>query len=279
MKKFAQYLSGFVPFFVAEGIQIILAMILSAIYFIFYLLKGLMDTGKGREKNFPKLIEEIQRNLLESNNVMYSISVLGILLCGMIFFFWYRKLKQGDEKEEISQKFHWKMIGYIFLLGYGSQLVITGILSLIEPYFPDLFNDYGNKMNKLVDGNILLVLFFIIIIAPVTEELIFRGVILYKMKQNVSMMGAITLQAILFGIYHWNIIQGIYAFFMGLVFGYIAMKFRSVVASILLHCVINASSFTMFLFKDTVPIMICLLFFGSAFIGLSFLKIKSIDVS
>ena len=50
------------------------------------------------------------------------------------------------------------------------------------------------------------------------------------------------LQALLFGIYHGNLIQGTYAFVLGLVLGFTAEYFHSVWASILLHAFVNGSA-------------------------------------
>lgn len=55
-------------------------------------------------------------------------------------------------------------------------------------------------------------------------------------------MAANVLQALLFGIYHGNLIQGTYAFVLGLILGFTAEYFHSVWASILLHAFVNGSA-------------------------------------
>ncbi len=54
-------------------------------------------------------------------------------------------------------------------------------------------------------------------------------------------MGANILQAILFGVYHGNIVQGSYAFLLGVFLGLVCFKLHSIFAAILLHMVINLS--------------------------------------
>lgn len=56
-------------------------------------------------------------------------------------------------------------------------------------------------------------------------------------------IGANILQAILFGLAHMNIIQGFYAFGLGLLFGYVAYRYKTIVASIILHMLYNAFNF------------------------------------
>jgi membrane protease YdiL (CAAX protease family) len=49
-------------------------------------------------------------------------------------------------------------------------------------------------------------------------------------------------QAILFALLHMNLIQIIYAFPLGLIFGYVTKKYRSLIPAILLHALINGFS-------------------------------------
>ena len=75
------------------------------------------------------------------------------------------------------------------------------------------------------------------ILGPVAEELLFRGVLLRQLapwgKQT-----AIVISAVLFGVFHGNIIQIPFAFLVGLVLGYVTMEY-SVIWAILLHIINN----------------------------------------
>ena len=62
------------------------------------------------------------------------------------------------------------------------------------------------------------------ILAPVSEELIFRGYILQTLRPYGKKF-AIVLSAFLFGIFHGNLLQTPYAFLMGLVLGYVAEEY------------------------------------------------------
>jgi membrane protease YdiL (CAAX protease family) len=55
-------------------------------------------------------------------------------------------------------------------------------------------------------------------------------------------MAANILQAVLFGIYHMNLIQGVYAFVLGIILGFTAEYFHSIWAAILLHACVNGSA-------------------------------------
>ena len=53
--------------------------------------------------------------------------------------------------------------------------------------------------------------------------------------------GKSTLMSVLFGLYHGNIVQGIYACILGCLLGFVAYKANSLLASMILHFSINLS--------------------------------------
>ena len=81
--------------------------------------------------------------------------------------------------------------------------------------------------------------FYSVLLAPVSEELIFRGVTLRQAKKTLPFWAANIFQAVLFGAFHMNMIQGIYAFCLGLLLGYICEKSGSIYNSIFLHFLFN----------------------------------------
>lgn len=75
------------------------------------------------------------------------------------------------------------------------------------------------------------------ILAPVTEELLFRG-LLQRELQPYGKKFAIFCSAFTFGIFHGNILQTPYAFLVGLVLGYVAMEY-SIGWAMVLHMINN----------------------------------------
>ena len=103
---------------------------------------------------------------------------------------------------------------------------------------------YEETMSMLFSDNWLMVI-YTVILAPLGEEMIFRGLTFGYAKKVMPIMAANIVQAALFGIYHLNLIQGIYAFVMGLIFGYIIIKLQSIWAVVILHIVVNLSGLIM----------------------------------
>jgi membrane protease YdiL (CAAX protease family) len=96
-----------------------------------------------------------------------------------------------------------------------------------------------------------------VVIAPVVEELLFRGVILKSLNTKLKFAYSNLLTAFLFLIIHlpgWyfknklrenilNPVGGAFSIFLlGLLFGWVAQKTKSVSGSIVVHCLNNLSS-------------------------------------
>jgi len=224
-----KYFEGVVPFFAMEGIQVFIVYSLN-IYYTAY-----TQAIKGEV----------------SPDIIYLISVFGVIASGIVFFFWYRQEIRGEVRGSLRDLFAWKNIISFVFLGIGCQFLFSGFMSLIQPLFVKIFDDYSQQVDRLTSGNGILVLLLAILVAPIAEELVFRGVILHKTLRVMPFLGANLLQALLFGIYHWNIVQGVYAALIGFLLGLIYYRFKTIVAPIILHMLINASAFLTMLVPGT----------------------------
>jgi membrane protease YdiL (CAAX protease family) len=82
----------------------------------------------------------------------------------------------------------------------------------------------------------------VIVIPPLVEEMLFRGVVLQSLKRFGDGF-AIVVSAFFFGLYHGNLIQIVFAFLSGLALGFVVVRTGSLLPSILIHCFNNAISF------------------------------------
>lgn len=118
--------------------------------------------------------------------------------------------------------------------------VLTTFLSDIMEWAVNLF---GYSLQESIDAattpnhssSMILYAWFA---GPVIEELLFRGAVLRTLLPYGEKL-AIIVSAVLFGFYHANFYQGIFAVLLGFLFAYIALKF-SIFWSILLHIVNNS---------------------------------------
>lgn len=77
------------------------------------------------------------------------------------------------------------------------------------------------------------------IVAPISEELVFRQVIYKRLRGISPVWAAVLISALLFGLYHGNLVQGIYAFIMGCLLALVYEWTGSFVAPVLFHMIAN----------------------------------------
>ena len=86
------------------------------------------------------------------------------------------------------------------------------------------------------------------ILAPLAEEVIFRGAVLRTMLEHwegSKRWTAIIISALLFGIAHMNPAQIPHAFLMGVLLGWLYERSRSLIPCVVLHCANNTIAYLM----------------------------------
>ena len=81
---------------------------------------------------------------------------------------------------------------------------------------------------------------FYAILSPIMEELVFRGIVFGNMRKIMNVPQAVFLSALLFGLIHFNIVQFVYAFLLGLVLAAFMYKSGHVYAAMIGHITANA---------------------------------------
>ena len=172
------------------------------------------------------------------------------LICGIVLFviftIWYRiRFVRNDlyQQEGEQQGFSLPLILGLFILAVGMYLICVFLLNGLEKAMPDLYAQYESLMETQgdlgFDQESIMLLAYIVVLGPVAEEIIFRGLVFRLTNRTMGFWFANIWQAALFGVYHLNVIQGIYAFVMGLFLGYIAYHGRSIRFSIYVHIAFN----------------------------------------
>ena len=126
-------------------------------------------------------------------------------------------------------------------LGNANKILVRFLLNIAALAFPNAMEAYSQLVETVGIGETTWIsLLATVILAPISEELLFRGLTLRFLRSaGVKFAAANLIQALFFGILHMNLVQGIYAFAVGLVLGYVAGKCRTVFLPILLHLCFN----------------------------------------
>lgn len=97
---------------------------------------------------------------------------------------------------------------------------------LFEKIFENRFGFWGALMK-------------VVILAPIIEEVLFRGIIMHGLMKNYRSWYAVLLSGVLFSVFHLNPWQMTYTFFLGLLLGWIMVRTKSLPLAILVHAINN----------------------------------------
>jgi len=194
---------------------------ISFIYAVYLGIIGITD---------PDLIQSIIDSFVNSNIIYFS--TIGVLISAIIltkFTLNKRKQKYKDFITNNFKKINFEIIFITLITAVSLSIIILNINSLI------ISPDYENPiLETAFKGNVLGII-FALLIAPIFEEVIFRGIILGGLKKNYSIIAALMISALLFSISHFTLVQLVPTFIAGLYFGYIYYKSDSLILSMFAH--------------------------------------------
>lgn len=220
MKRIGYFLLALVPSIIVELVQILSILYLSGVSMLF------------KAGSMSELISDANFNTMVM--VIYTL----IIIC--TFGIWYYCFLGGEYVKDVYKYYHPLIVVGVLILVPGAQFVSNYICNIIYIVKPDWWHSYEQLIESsgLSETNFLIVTYSIFL-APICEELIFRGVTMRSFCRAVPFWLANICQAILFGVFHMNIVQGIYAFVLGLLLGYLCEKGGSIYYSIFFHMLFN----------------------------------------
>ena len=123
---------------------------------------------------------------------------------------------------------------FLMLVGSGLGIQLLGLLNRL------LGTSTENPVLTYVSNDSLPILniLFLVLIGPLVEEYMFRKVFIDAARIYGERLALVT-SALVFGLYHGNLSQFFYAFFLGLVFGYVYLETGWLRYSAALHILIN----------------------------------------
>ena len=128
----------------------------------------------------------------------------------------------------------------LFSYGMNYLFTITGFTSQSAVY--------QVTVQKQYDVAFAVGLLLYGVISPFVEELVFRGFLYGRMRVYMPKIGAVLVSALLFGIYHGNMVQGIYGFLMGILFTLVYDRYKNFYLSVIMHVIVNLVGYFVQLF-------------------------------
>jgi|GEM_PF-53543 len=152
-----------------------------------------------------------------------------------------------DAKDSLRGYKKGRLIAGILLCGVAFQIVMNYFTTVLAMIRPDWLKTYEDAMKASGVGTEQVSVFIVLymIIGPLSEELTFRGLTYGYARRAMGFWGANAVQAILFGVFHMNPLQGIMAAVVGLLLGYVYGKTNNIFVTMGIHLTFNATSFLM----------------------------------
>lgn len=265
-RKTAYFFLAFTPVLLAQAIQFFAIIF---VYGVSTVTGVLSNLASGDVRSSLNQIFNMFSDYNFSSFIMIIYSI--IIICS--FGLWYYTRLGGEFKPDFKNNFNMYKLFGIILLVPGAQFLSSVIANLTAFIMPSWMESYEELFESAgFDSDITIVLFlYSVIFAPVCEELIFRGVTMKLARVAVPFWAANLLQAFLFGAYHLNWIQGIYAFALGLMLGYVCERCGKIYYSIAFHMMFNFwGTVVSGLLPDEVPVIVWLLLLAFMLLSLVF---------
>ena len=190
-----------------------------------------------------RAIELIDRFMTENMNLF---SCLIYVVPGAVFITWYYFAfveKRGIRETLYShtRRLSPACFGWIVLLGFAVQHVISLLMAVIYAIMPSAMDQYTEMIDSSgISQYSILWAVSTLILPPIVEEIIFRGLILqYLGRAGARFLVANLIQAVLFGVFHMNFVQGIYTALLGFLLGWLAYRYDSILVPMVLHAIFN----------------------------------------
>lgn len=176
---------------------------------------------------------------LNAATVGYLTNVICVMISTVYLVKRYQKKWNLQIPWQIKEKFEKKDLVKYILMGLGisffSSLFVTVLSELLKDVLiletPDFSAKYGMIDNIIINLSVIFV-------APITEELVFRGLFLKKL-QKYGLWYSSVIVSLLFALIHGNIPQGVGAFFVSLILCAVTLKSNSLIPAIIIHMLNN----------------------------------------
>ncbi|MDR3595620.1 CPBP family intramembrane glutamic endopeptidase [Clostridium sp.] len=156
-------------------------------------------------------------------------------LASVVVFMIMIKLEKKNVKEYLKIKtLKSRSIIALIALAVGIFLIDLSLTSLLSNYLPS--NNSGDEIT-------FTFVIYITLVAPICEEILFRGIVFTKLKSSFNLILAVFIQALFFGLAHGglsgNVVQSVHAGLTGVIYGITFLLADSILAPILLHFLNN----------------------------------------
>lgn len=221
------------------GMQIVVSFMASFVAsIVFGVIAGVKLGAEG------KTADDLDANALTqmvvdcvNGNLALLIVISGVLTILFLWVFFTIRKKEFIRETNIRPFAlkHWPAVllgslGLCFFVNFGMQLL---------PIPEEVLLEYAESSAGLMEGPFVMLLLSNTIMAPLVEEILFRGLVFGRLKKAMPTWLALVLSSFIFGLMHGQILWICYTTLVGLVLGLAAWKTDSILAPMFMHFAFN----------------------------------------
>lgn len=171
-------------------------------------------------------------------NAILLLSALPMYLAGMPILIALVSRLPGKAPEKHKMKFGQMVLAFIMCIAimYASNFIGVILVSIIEALKGGVVDNTVAELASNAD--IRLIFVYMVLLAPVFEEFIFRKLLIDR-TLKYGQGTAIVMSGVMFGLYHGNISQCIYATTLGMFLAFLYVKTGNLKITIGFHMLVN----------------------------------------
>ncbi len=175
----------------------------------------------------------LQVNLQSSTNIIIAMTASSIIVLVLFLYFRWAEVSRSYVRSR-----PWSTLFWCAMAAMGA-IIPSSCLQELMPELPNIAEEEFDMILRDRWGY-----FAIGLLAPVCEELVFRGAVLRALlRWTPRHWLAIAISALLFALIHANPIQMPHAFLVGLLLGWLYYRTDSIVPGIVYHWVNNSIAY------------------------------------
>lgn len=200
-------------------------MVANAVYIFIWIREGSLLT-----------FETFQNKFVDMMATQIPITMIVSAVASFFIYKWMMKKRKRNIYEVCRfNKLSLDKVIVSFVIGMSFLFLSLFLVSILEFFVPGSLENHEQNMTTITQGGVLLLILNAGIAAPFIEEIMFRGIIFDELERKISLKLTIIIQGLLFGLYHLNIVQGLYASVLGIFLGLSLVWTGSIWAPILIH--------------------------------------------
>lgn len=179
-------------------------------------------------------VENLQRKIGDYSD--YTIFLSALL--ALIYFGYNMKREKTGIVKRLKSKINVQYLISCIIFAVSLAAIISTFLSILPT--DEMFGKYGISDGTILSDSIVFRLITIAVMVPVVEEIIYRGLIYTRIRNEYRAYIAMIVSSLIFAVFTFSIKQGIYAFIMGMAYSLCNELSDDIRYPVFMHAVVNA---------------------------------------